>query len=168
MTKWANNLDQLFKMINDDIMEVMDESVAPKMKEIESEHVQTDVYNAYTGQDPYMRRRGTNGGLADTDNMVHTVTRTTNGYELWIKNITRGNPRVWRTGATNEPNYLAGIIENGRDRGRYMDNKTFTQDQYLSPRPFISNSIREIERTLAHVEEMHKGLKRKGYDVYRK
>jgi len=46
-----------------------------------------------------------------------------------------------------------------------MTNKTGTQNQYLQPRPFISNSVQELSRTLEHVTELKKSLKRKGIQI---
>ncbi len=158
----AKNLDDLFKIIGEEVKESMEESVSTKIKQVEAEHVQSDVYDAYTGQDPYHERRGSLGGLADTSNMIHTVTSTVNGLELFVKNITKGNQNVYKTDPVDNNNYLAGIIEYGRDSGRYMTNKTGTQNQYLQPRPFISNSVQELSRTLEHVTELKKSLKRKG------
>ncbi|WP_226035607.1 hypothetical protein [Aquibacillus saliphilus] len=160
-----DDLNKLLRYVEEQSAEVMENDVSHNVKQLQSQHVKTDVYDAYTGQDPYMDRRGYNGGLADTRNMIHTVTNTINGIELFIKNVTGGNESVYKTGATNPPDYLAGIIENGRNNGRYMTNKTGTQNQYLNARPFISNTIEELQNTLQHIDWYKRGMKRRGIDL---
>jgi len=44
----AKNLDDLFKIIGEEVKESMEESVATRVKQVEAEHVQSDVYDAYT------------------------------------------------------------------------------------------------------------------------
>jgi len=162
--KDAKNLNELFNNMTDVVRDSM-EDVADVAKVYEEEAVEEVVYGGYTAQNPYHERRGSMGGLADRRNMIHSVTNTVNGIELFVNNVTRGNQNVYKTHDTYAPNYLTGIIINGRDRGRYMENRTGTQDQYLDGRDFLSAAVRNMERDLAHIDELRKSLRRKGINT---
>ncbi|MCA1021651.1 hypothetical protein [Halobacillus litoralis] len=168
MTKFFDDPKKLFQYIQQNVMETLNDEVAEGVKDKQAEHVKKDVYDAYASQDPYVKRRNGNDGLADPANMIHTVTSTVNGLELFVKNIAKGNPNVYGTAPVEPPNYLAGIIEYGRlpDRnGRYTTNKTGSQDEYLSPRPFISNTIEELRSSLEYVDWLRSGMRKRGFDV---
>ena len=163
--KFFDDLDDLFEEIENDIEDVMDQEVADKVRDVEQQMVYDVVYDAYTAQDPYVERRNGNGGLADKDNMVAYIDRNGDEVELFVDNVARGNPDADYT----NPNVdLDAIIEFGRlpDRlGLYTKNKTGTEDQYLRARPFISETINELERTLSYIDALRDGLKRRGLDV---
>lgn len=165
MTKFFDDPEKLFQYVQEQAMDVMNKEVAKESKDLLSQHVEDDVYDAYTSQNPYKDRREDDGGLSDTDNMIHTVTNTVNGMELFVKNISNGNPNITYQGGVQPPNYLAGIIEYGREpnrKGLYAYNQTGTEDEFLRPRPFISNTASELSRTLEHLEWFKDGMKRRG------
>jgi len=157
----AKNLDDLFKIIGEEVKDSM-EDVAQVAKIYQSEAVQSDIYDTYTAQEPYMERRGYSGGLADKDNMPHTISSGIEQIELFVDNHTRGNPDVYQSGSTYAPDYLSGIIVRGRDRGRYMTNRTNTADVYLNGRNFFRTAVNNMQRDLAHIEELKRSLKQKG------
>jgi hypothetical protein len=151
------NLDQLFQYLNQVNENIMANEVADKVKSIQSEMVEEVVYDAY---DPYVyERRGDYGGLSDTRNMIHTVTSTMNGLQLIIRNVT--------TGSKNSNFEIAGLIEYGHDNGHgvyeYNYNRAGTEQQFMQPRPFISETIKRLEQSLEHVQAYQSGLIRLGH-----
>lgn len=160
-----NNLKDLFKHINNQITDTLQNEVSEKVKDVQSDKVREVVYGGYTSQKPKYDRRNGNGGLADKSNMKSTVTSSGNDSTLEVKNVADSNPNVDYTAGTNAPNYLAGIIEYGRDSGLYSYNRTGTESEFMSPRPFTEETVDELERTEGHVDAMKTGLKKRGIDV---
>lgn len=168
MSKDFDNLDDLFKYVEEEIKEVLEEDVADMARDIESQMVEKVVYGSYTSQKPYVDRRGKDDGLMDKRNMYAKMYKEDDSQVMELLNLTDGNPDASYTTFTEPPFYLAGIIEYGRtpkNKGLYTRNKTRTQYEYLQPRPFISTSIDHIENLSLHYKSMKNGLKKKGFDM---
>jgi hypothetical protein len=153
------NFNQLFSILDSEMKEIVDNDVAEVVKEIQSQEVHDTVYDVYT---PFRyERRSDYGGLSDTRNMFHTVADTMNGLQLTIRNNT--------TGSYDNNFQIAGLIEYGHDMGYgsydYDYNRENTEWKFMQPRPFISNTILRLERTLEHVNAMRRGLQNKGFKV---
>lgn len=135
-----NNLTDLFKHIQSDIQDTLNNEVANEVKETMSEAVISTVYNVY---DPISyERRGNNGGLMCTANMEHRV----DGDTLTVTNETPLDNH--RTDYS-----LTDIIVNGRGYQPF-------------PRDFISETKERLEITGNHVEALKQGLeKRKRYKI---
>ncbi len=134
-----NNLNDLFRYIDQQTQDTMRNEVAETAKDSMSKTVNSAVYGAY--QPEYYRRRGLNGGLADKDN--YTVEDIQNGI------IITNNTPLDRGG--NEPR-LDDIICNGLGRQPF-------------PRDFYSETENELLRTQAHKEALKRGLRDRGIDV---
>lgn len=152
-----NNLEDLFKALPSIIAESM-EDVAPKIKEVESKHVQSDVFDKY---DPYVYQRRENGGLDDVTNMPHKVYANRDIIKLEIENTTRGSD--------DTSFYIAGLVEYGHQNGYgeydYDYNRDGTQYLFLQPRPFMSNTVRELSTTKKHIQWMKESLRARGINV---
>ena len=70
-----NNLNDLFKKIENDIQDTMRNEVADTVETNMAKAIQTSVYSVYSPE--YYNRRMNNGGLSDTHNMK--VTEIQNG-----------------------------------------------------------------------------------------
>ena len=82
---------------------VMAKEVADAVKEHLTQSVDKRVYAAYTPEN--YKRRGANGGLADTDNYESHVASDENTITLTVSNETGGNP--------DGRFYITDVIENG-------------------------------------------------------
>jgi hypothetical protein len=163
MTKFFNSTKDLFKYINEQIEDTMKDEVLETVRDVEQEKIQEVVYDAYRPTEDRWERRYSNGGLMDRDNIrIEEFDKTNDGYSMFIKNMTGGNPTANPVqDFTDAPNYLAGIIEYGRPdkKGYYTWG---SNHDFMKPRPFTYETIRELERTLLHVHAMKRGLRRRG------
>ena len=134
-----NNINDLFRYIEHQAQDTMQNEVAETVKEAMSQAVDSAVYDVY--QPEYYTRRGLNGGLADKGN--YTVEEIQNG--IIIQNDTPLDS------GGNEPR-LDDIICNGLGRQPF-------------PRDFYSEAENELIRTQAHKEALKRGLRDRGIDV---
>lgn len=156
MTKYFDNIDDLFNHIIDDIQEVMEEDVLDTVSEVQSKNVEKEVYESY---DPYLyERRGRAGGLADPSQNIPLFTFGLNSINMFVKNTVKGK---------DQDIYLAPLVEHGHNNGygsyQYPFNRNNTAEQFLKPRPFISRSIEELKNTNEHIKSFKEGMNRKGY-----
>jgi hypothetical protein len=160
-----SNLKQLEKYLNKQMADVLQNEVAEKVKDVEQESIDRTVYRGYQPTSPdsepwvYERRRD-DGGLRDRRNMEEAITHTSNGVELSVENTTTGKDDNFE---------IADLVEygdgtNGKEY-TFKRNRDDTAKQYLRGRPFTQETVETLERTGEHVDEMRKGLKRKGLDV---
>lgn len=157
--------------MNKAIKDAFRTEVAEKVKEVESQKVEEIVYHRYNPPELHLPRRKEHVGLKDKRNMKHTI--STNGEDilLEVKNMTDGNPYADDTDLTKPPNFLAGIIEYGRlpqKKGKFAYNrwgKEHPATQFLQPRPFTKETVRELKRTGEHVDVFIKGMKRNGFNL---
>ena len=134
-----NNLNDLFKKIENDIQDTMINEVAENAKDEMIDAVQTSVYSVY---DPveYIRRYS-NGGLGARENIK--VDEIDNG--IMLKGIAPLD-----NGRTDYA--LDDIIVNGMGYMPY-------------PRDFYSECAEQLKTSGKHIEALKQGLKNKGYGV---
>ena len=144
MKKSYSDIDVLLKDLKSDIEDVLMDEVLDEVKDIEIRHVEEDVFSVYS---PNVYRRRMSDGLDDPDNIVGEV----NNMVLEVENISeftdwRGNAKRGKglTEFVNDYDY-PGIIGQSR--------------------PFIDNTVDEIESTDRVDEALVKGLRKRGYDV---
>ena len=144
MKKSYSDIDVLLKDLKSDIEDVLMDEVLDGVKDIEIRHVEEDVFSVYS---PNVYRRRMSDGLDDPDNIVGEV----NNMVLEVENISeftdwRGNAKRGKglTEFVNDYDY-PGIIGQSR--------------------PFIDNTVDEIESTDRVDEALVKGLRKRGYDV---
>ncbi|GAA0346930.1 hypothetical protein GCM10008931_42760 [Oceanobacillus oncorhynchi subsp. oncorhynchi] len=145
------------KLKNKVIPDVLANEVYQTVVDVESKNVQKTVYNAYS---PLVyKRRGENGGLADPKNHVATFSYAGNMVTMAVRNTTKGQDGF---------GYLSGLIEYGHDAGYGQYDYPYSSVQvptFLAPRPFISSTKAELERTLAHLTAMKAGMRNRGIKV---
>ena len=147
-----DDIDLLLKDLKSDIEDVLMDEVLDEVRDIELYHIQNDVLNTYT---PQIYKRRSAGGIDDPNNIVGEV----EDMQLTVDNITQFNDDY---GTYNHGKGLSDLINDGDSlQGYFYD----YPGEFNQPRPFIDNTIEEIERTDSVENALAKGLKKRKYDV---
>ena len=147
-----DDVDELLRDIKSDIQDTLLDEVLDEVKRIEIEHVRDDVFGVYK---PSIYERRNSGGIDDPDNIVGELY----DMRLEIDNITQFNTGY---GTFNKGYNLSELINDGsRLEGYFYD----YPGEFNNPRPFIDNTIDDIERTDDVENALAKGLKRRKYDI---
>jgi hypothetical protein len=163
--KKFNNLKELEEYLKPKMLQVVENEVAKEIKDVEQLNIEEVVYQGYVtsnaqGQPWKYKRRRQNDGLQDRDNMVEKARYIGNTVELTIENITEGS---------NEDFKIAPLIEYGDGNGgkeyEYKNNRDDTADQYLAPRPFTEETIKELKLTNRHINAFKQGMRKRGIDI---
>lgn len=147
-----DNIDTLLKDLKSDIEDTLMDEVLDEVRNIEIEHVEEDVFSVYS---PSIYKRRMNDGLDDPSNIVGEV----RDLQLEVDNITEFNNDY---GTYNRGIGLAALINDGEGRSGFFYDYP---GEFERPRPFIDNTIEEIEQTNSVESALAKGLKKRNYDV---
>lgn len=147
-----DDVDILLKDLKSDIEDTLADEVLKEVQDIELSHIEEDVFSVYS---PSIYKRRQNDGIDDPDNIVGEV----HDMQLEVDNITEFNDDY---GTYNHGRGLADLINDGESKsGFYYEfDGAFTQ-----PRPFIDNTIEEIEQTDSVENALIKGLKKRDYNI---
>jgi hypothetical protein len=139
------------------IAETLQTDVYQIIKNVEKQHVESDVYAVYS---PIIySRRGMSGGLSADENIVLNVISDT---QIEITNETPANPDYF--GTTDKD--LAELVEFGHGYNGYKYD--YLQDSpYVYPRPFTENTVEDLNQNKQHIDAMVKGLRKAGLDAFR-
>lgn len=148
-----DDISQLYKELEKEFKTVIRDVTIEKMKDIEAQSVEDNVYNAYSTTF-YDRREG-NGGLSDRDNMKPDVNYKNGNMTISIVNETKGNTAY--KGATN--GYISDYIEEG---GHYWNNSL---NEKIGARPFQEIAQETIDSTEIIETTIENALKNLGYDL---
>lgn len=150
-----NNYDDIDLLLNDirsDIEDVLMDDVLEEVRDIEISNVKRDVLSAYS---PKIYNRRSANGIDDRRNIIGEV----RDMQLSVDNITEFNDAY---GTYNHGVGLADLINDGSGKsGFYYD----YSGEFERPRPFIDNTILEVEKTDRVEEALERGMKRKKYDI---
>ena len=152
-----NSYDEVDELLNDiksDIQDTLLDEVLDEVKRIEIEHVRDDVFGVYKPS-IYERRSSGSGGIDDPDNIVGEIY----DMRLEVDNITQFNPDY---GTFNRGYGLSDLINDGSTTHGYFYDYP---GEFNNARPFIDNTIEDIERTDDVENALAKGLKRRKYDI---
>jgi phage gpG-like protein len=138
--KQFNDLDELIKQMQKDINDSMKNDVAPDMVEVVQDHVEKNVYAAYTPLD-YQRTN-------TLKNNVNAVT-IDNTIEIDDTYIDNGKD-------------IVDIVETGKG---YTWGYTRNLDDVIGARPFMELADQDIKDNQLADKSLIKSLKSKGYDV---
>lgn len=144
MKKSYSDIDLLLKDLKSDIEDVLMDEVLDEIKDIEIRHIEEDVFSVYS---PSVYRRRQADGLDDPDNIIGEV----NNMVLEVENITEFTD--WR-----------GHAKRGKGLAEFVNDYDYPGIIGQS-RPFIDNTVDEIESTDRVDEALAKGLRKRGYDV---
>lgn len=147
-----DDIDKLLSDIKADIEDTLKDEVLNEVKRIELEHVRDDVFGAYA---PKIYQRRNSMGIDDPDNIVGEVY----DMRLEVDNETRFCDDY---GTYNHGIGLSDLINDGSTTHGYFYDYP---GEFNSPRPFIDNTIDEIDRTDDVENALAKGLKRRKYDI---
>jgi len=159
MSPSFNNLDELEAYLLLKVKTAMEVTVAPEVKQLESQNVKDVVYNSYSPK--VYDRREDNGGLSDTNNMHSSFISGGNTVVMSVDNETMSNQDYM-------PNYknpfqIAGLVEYGDNNG-YGEYDYPYHEEYLKSRAFIEKTQKDLENGKAK-EMFIKGLAKEGIDV---
>lgn len=137
------NTSELIAYINSKIQETLITDVTNEVKKTLKKHMDIDVYKAYTPQ--INTRRMSDGGLIDDKNIVAEL----KGNTVDVKPVAPPQGEIG-TGGTE----LANWIESG----------SINHHQPF-PRPFVANTINELQNTKKITKIVKQSLKSKGLKV---
>lgn len=147
-----DDISTLLRNLKSDIEDTLMDEVLDEVKDIELKHIEEDVFSVYS---PSIYKRRLTDGIDDPDNIVGKV----HNISLEVDNVTEFNDDY---GTYNHGTGLADLINEGEKRnGSYYD----YLGEFTQPRPFIDNTIDEIEQTNSVEGALAKGLKKRNYDV---
>ena len=132
-----NNLNDLFKKIENDIQETMRNEVAENAKDEMIDAIRTSVYHGYAPIE-YIRRYG-NGGIGARENIK--VDEIDNG--IMLKDI--------------------APLDNGRTDYALDDIVVNGLGFMPFPRDFYSKIVEELSENKEHMQALKDGLKKRGY-----
>lgn len=144
------SLKELRNYIEKCIDDSLENEVLETVKKIETSHVEEDVFDVYS---PSAYERRSTLGIDDPDNIVGNITQ--NGV-LEIENITEFNPEYE---TENRGLGLVKLIEYGHKTSGYFYDYP-KSDNFTDPRPFISNTKKEIKENKSHVIAIKSGLEK--------
>ena len=147
-----DDIDELLNDIRSDIEETLKDDVFDEVREIELEHIERDVLSAYT---PKIYERRTSGGIDDPKNIVGYV----KDMQLSVDNITQFNTGY---GTKHRGTGLAQLINDGDSFNGYFYDYP---GEFNQPRPFIDNTIIEVEKTDRVENALEKGMRKRKYDI---
>lgn len=147
-----DDVEELLKSLEADIEDTLMHEVLDEVKEIELRHVEDDVFDVYK---PKIYERRDSGGIDDPDNIVGTI----QNMEMEVENIT---PFASGYGTWNRGVGLTELINDGnRTSGYFYD----YPGEFNQPRPFLDNTIEEIERTDDVENALARGLNKRKWTV---
>jgi len=137
------------------VSEALRDDCFKSVQKVEQQHIQSDVYDVY---DPSVYdRREYNGGLIADDNIILTEV---DNLTIEVVNITDPNPYA-RDGATTDK-FLPELVEYGQGYNGYSYDYRFEK---MGVRPFIENTIEDLQQNKQHVDGLRKGLAKRGIQV---
>lgn len=148
-----DSLDAFIKDLKSDIEDVMSKEVFEEVRNIEMEHIQSDVLNRYH---PKIYERRSSGGIEDRSNISGKV----RDMKLTVNNDTPYNSGY---GTYNHGNTLATLLNEGSG-GKHKIYYDF-MGEFEQPTYFLENTQYEIDNTDRVKNVLTKGLKAKGYEV---
>lgn len=165
----VNNFKDLEKEIMKRINFALDEDVADTVKDVMTDHIIQDVYEAYEPR-MYVRRYNQSGndinspfddsdntGLLDPNNIISTIDGEGG---LSVQNITLGSRYYYKgrkrrvSSHAGEP--IAEVIETGKGYDVWKD---------AEPRPFMQNTHDDLKDNNFHIKALKEGLRKQGLEV---
>lgn len=147
------SMDDFAKQVSFLLDNILFDEVFEAVRDAQLEHIDDDVMSVYRPVE-YGRR---DNGLESPSNIWASRSLAN---ELVVENVTQFNPDY---GTENSGYGLVGLIEYGDGwNGFFYDYKIRDNARYLKPRPFISNTRKDLQEHKQHVQAMKDGLKARG------
>lgn len=156
--KHFTDIDALLGDVQKSINKSLENEVMDAVRDVELSHIERDVLNVYS---PSIYKRRGSGGIDDVRNIVGTV----KDGKLTVENVTPFNEDY---GTRNKGTGLAYMINEGGNSKHDYDFGFWTVEApYSRPRPFIDNTIEELDKTEIIEDALAKGMKKDGIDLYK-
>lgn len=155
--KHFTDIDALLADVQKSINKSLANEVMDAVRDVELSHIERDVLSVYS---PSIYERRGSGGIDDERNIIGTV----KDGRLTVDNVTPFNDDY---GTRNKGTGLAYMInEGGNSEHDYDYGFRGAEAPYSQPRPFIDNTIEELEKTEVIEDALAKGMKKDGIDLY--
>lgn len=156
--KHFTDIKALLADVQKSINKSLKNEVMDAVREVELKHIERDVLSVYT---PSIYERRGFWGIKDVRNIIGTVK---NG-RLTVENVTPFNEDY---GTRNRGTGLGYMInEGGNSEHDYDYGFRTIEAPYSQPRPFIDNTIEELDKTEIIEDALAKGMSKDGIDLYR-
>ena len=155
--KHFTDINALLADVQKSINKSLKNEVMDAVKEVELKHVERDVLSVYT---PSIYERRGSGGIDDDKNIIGTVK---NG-RLTVENVTPFNEDYRSRNRGTGLGYM--INEGGNSEHDYEFGFRTIEAPYSYPRPFIDNTIEELDKTEVIEDALARGMKKDGIDLY--
>lgn len=156
----GNLMSEIETKLKTDIHTILENEVGDRVREIIIDHVHSDVYGVNPNNVLYERRGG--GGMG---NIEFNKKEMEGDLTLVVTNEVPSNTAYGGASSNN----LGSLIEYGQGGGdltyRYPYRKDHTESQYLSARPFMGNTIKELQGGSEVKDLISSGLSSRGYKV---
>lgn len=160
---WNALIQSVVKQVD----ETVKKDVFPVVKEVYQKHIQAEVYDAYSPVT--YQRRGSDGGLIDSDNIVGKY----KDRVLEVRNIAKPNESIAQPKTPYSPAYdtqFAAWIERGKaytgDAKKYLFGpRDHSDESWALPRPFTKETVKDLSVNQQHKKALCDGLKRRGLKV---
>lgn len=155
--KHFTDINALLADVQKSINKSLKNEVMDAVRDVELSYIERDVLNVYS---PSIYRRRMSGGIDDVRNIVGTV----KDGRLTVENVTPFNEGY---GTRNRGTGLGYMInEGGNSEHDYDYGFRGIESPYSEPRPFIDNTIKELDKTEIIENALAKGMKKDGIDLY--
>lgn len=158
----TKSISEVLKAIKEKVQDTLINDVAEAVKNVEIYHVYNDVYSR--PESAAYERRYSNGGIGD----VRNIEKYIEGDTLVLDNNTEFNPYLNGRDSFNGNSMNAGRAEGLDGLIEYGDgwngiNYDWAENE--PGRPFIRNTIDDLNQSKDHVRMMIAGLRKRGLDV---
>lgn len=156
----VSNFKELEKALLDIATNVLKEDVAPAVREVEIQKIETEVYDKY---EPimYKRRKTSQGGMQSVDSFDIEIGNNKNFAEVsLINNATFKTPDF----STAKFQSLSHMIEYGFYNGKTEINGEEVP-AYMKPRPFVEPTQDKVKKNNTHFKAAKSGFEKLGYQV---
>ena len=155
--KHFTDINALLADVQKSINKSLKNEVMDAVREVELKHIERDVLSVYT---PSIYERRSSGGIDDERNIIGTV----KDGRLTVENVTPFNENY---GTRNRGTGLGYMInEGGNSEHDYDYGFRTIEAPYSQPRPFIDNTIEQLDKTEIIEDALAKGMKNDGINLY--
>ncbi|MGZ9868113.1 hypothetical protein ACU3L3_06800 [Priestia endophytica] len=161
MSRNATNLDDLLKIIADDVSDVMNTRVGKKVADVTKRNIDKTVYNQNPSeyQRTYQLRDSIKNFPAKVvgDTVIVEIDHDTSMIISYPDNYTHGSHFY---SPNDISNFLDLIVNEGRS-GDLFGNTGFWKNK----RQYFKATVQDLIQTGEHIQAMKTGLRLKGYEI---
>lgn len=154
--------DALMRNIKKQVEDTAKKDVFPVVKDVYQEHIQEEVYDAYSPTS--YQRRGYADGLIADDNIVGEF----KDGVLEVKDIAEPNESISQPKTPYSPDYdtqFAAWVERGEaytGKAKHLFSGDRSDEPWAQPRPFTEKTVDDLATNQQHKKALSDGLKKRG------